>query len=230
MIMTLMLFDIMMLTTAGILSIIGAYKGLFKLVLGILGFFTSVVAAYFLSPFIQQALIEYFSLNLVVAVILSGIIAYFLSLIAISFFTTKLAKQIVSSGTSKIIDHLLGGVAGLITGVVICLALFSITAIVTSGSYFQASNIDDIIAKTIVDKYPLWLKNSLSTKYLDQPAKHLIILIPDHILQAVMLPKITQEPKVSKELSKIFGQAESMQPHSSILPEELQCALDELVD
>lgn len=126
-------FDIIILAIITTSSMLGAYGGIIKLTISLLGFIVSILFAYYLSPYTISIITRYFN-NHITLVVTSGIISYIISLIICSFVTRKflLMISIISGG---VIDRSLGLAAGMFRSMIICLCIFLVLTIFFSDSY-----------------------------------------------------------------------------------------------
>jgi uncharacterized membrane protein required for colicin V production len=230
--MNFTLFDIIILAIVTISSITGMYGGILKLIIGLIGFLAAIVVTYFIYPFVQKFLIEFFLLNNeVIIAILASIISYIPSLIMINFLTSRVS-MLVGSVSGGIIDRFLGLFAGFISGAIVGIILFLIVSIITSGSYIKAATVNDIFIANIADKYPEWLKKSLTVRYLDNAARNIILLVPEETLKSIKLPS-PKETKVNNSMDDltrtIREKKSSSEPDSHIINEDLERELDDLL-
>lgn len=218
-------FDITILAIITASSMLGAYGGLVKLTISLLGFIFSIIFAYYLSPYVTEIITQYF-INNIALVITSGVISYIMSLILCSFLTRKflLMISVISGG---IIDRTLGLVVGMLRGTIICLFIFLVLTIFFSGSYLQAKTLKDVIQNTTIDKYPEWLKESMTTTYLDNLKKNLIKTLPQNSLESIKLP-IKSE---IVDTTNVLKESQSTESPNKVeeLPEVLKQELDEVL-
>ncbi|WP_375333712.1 CvpA family protein [Candidatus Tisiphia endosymbiont of Xenochironomus xenolabis] len=218
-------FDITILAIITASSMLGAYGGLIKLTIRLLGFIFSVLFAYYLSLYIAEIITRYF-INHIALIITSGVISYIISLILCSFLTHQFLL-IISFISGGIIDKSLGLAVGMLRGMIICLFIFLVLIIFFSGSYLQAKTLKDVIQNTNIDKYPKWLKESATTPYLDNLSKNLIKTLPQNSLESIKLP-IKSE---IVDTTNVLKESQSTEPPNKIekLPEELRQELDEVL-
>lgn len=183
--MSFTLFDIIVCAIVTASSITGMYKGLIKVSISFIAFLGSILLTYFLYPFVFDFLTSFFS-NKVVLITFSGAIAYLISIIIVGFLSSKFSL-IFNNISGGLVDRFLGIFAGGIKGIAICFILFIIIAIFSSESYIKAETADDIAKTTIMDKYPEWLKNSLTVKYFDNAKNKLIAVISEDTMKSIKL-------------------------------------------
>ncbi|WP_425362607.1 CvpA family protein [Candidatus Tisiphia endosymbiont of Hybos culiciformis] len=218
-------FDITILAIITASSMLGAYRGLVKLTISLLGFIFSIIFAYYLSPYITKIITPYF-INHIALVISSGIISYIISWILCSFLTNKflLMISVISGG---LIDRVLGLGVGMFRGMIICLFLFLILTIFFSGSYLQAKTLKDVMQNTTIDKYPEWLKESATTPYLDNLSKNFIKTLPQNSLESIKLPIKSENIDTTNVLKE--SQSKESPNKMKKLSEDLRQELDEVL-
>ncbi len=181
------LFDIIIITILSVSSLLGIYRGMIHITINLLGFVASIVVAVFLYSYIRIIFSGYVANELVTS-ITSGVVSYVFSLIAFTFLTSKIL--LLFDGSSQgIFDRFLGLIIGLVRGGLMAVILFAIIAIFTAGTYSDAKHADDLVLKLSDDKYPDWLKNSVSTPYLEEASKNIILFIPQDIISSIEMPK-----------------------------------------
>lgn len=179
----LTIFDIIILTVLFASSIMGFYRGMLYITINLLGFVASIFVAVFLYPYIRIIFLGYIANDLVTS-IGSGIISYIFSLVVFTFLTSKIVflfKEI----SCGILDRFLGFIIGIIRGYIISLLIFGVVAVLGSGTYLKADKTEDIIYNLERDKYPEWLKNSVTIPYLENSLKTSISYIPKDFLDSI---------------------------------------------
>ena len=191
--MTFTLFDIAMLTIITVSSLMGLYRGVMHIIISFLGFIASIIVAILLYPYVMTLLSGHVKNELAVS-ILSGGIAYIISLVIFTIITTKIIAlfEDVSHGT---FDRTLGLIIGFIRGVLSAIIIFAIIAIFTNNTYSKAEVAEDLVLKISDKDYPEWLKESITTPYLERYSKMLITFIPESILHSIELPKSKKQEK-----------------------------------
>ncbi|WP_341764150.1 CvpA family protein [Candidatus Tisiphia endosymbiont of Beris chalybata] len=179
-------FDLIILTIITASSLLGLYGGVIKLLIGLLGFISSIIITYFSQPYITKIITKYL-VNPIALEVVSGIIAYIISLIICSLITRKFILM-VSVIRGGMLDRALGFAAGFFRGAFICLLLFSSLAVLFSNSYLGAKTLQDIAKHTTLDKYPNWLQNSITTPYLHETSKTLLNTFSLNSLQSIKIP------------------------------------------
>jgi membrane protein required for colicin V production len=180
-------FDITILTIISISSLLGIYKGLIRLSINLLGLIFSIIIAFYLYPFIWALLSKHLSTEIIIT-IASGVSSYIISLILTSLLTSKV-NILISPISGNILDRFLGLSAGFVRGLVICVILFLIIAILSAGSYLKADNLYEVLNKTKPEQYPEWLKKSLTTKYLDSIIHKIPNIFEEETLKSIKVPK-----------------------------------------
>lgn len=198
-------FDIIILAIITISSVFGGYGGMVKLIFSFLGFISSICLAYYTYPYGYEVCAQYFGDN-ITSVILSSISCYLVSLVICTVLTHKFLA-LVSIIRGGMFDRLFGFGAGVIRGLVVCLMLFWVVAVFFSGSYLQATTLDDVVKNTTVDKYPVWLQESVTMSYLEDISQYCIKILPSYQLESIKLPKITENANVTNidELEKAYN-------------------------
>lgn len=179
----LTIFDIIILTVLFASSIMGFYRGVLYITINLLGFVASILVAVFLYPYIRIIFLGYIANDLVTS-IGSGIISYIFSLVVFTFLSSKiifLFKEI----SGGILDRFIGFIIGIIRGYIISLLIFGVVAVLGSGTYLKADKIEDVIYNLEKDKYPHWLKDSVTIPYLENSLKFSINYIPKDFLDSI---------------------------------------------
>jgi membrane protein required for colicin V production len=184
------IFDIIVFTIFLTSSLMGLYRGMIYILINFLGFIASIFFAIFLYPYVRMLISGYIA-NALLASIGSGIASYVFSLIVFTFLSSKVVLLFkgISCGW---IDRFLGAIIGTIRGGVICLLIFLVLSVFTTGIYSEAEKSEDIINNLETDKYPQWLKDSVSTVSLQKGLKMSLQYIPESLLNSIELPKDNQ--------------------------------------
>ncbi|AFB20611.1 CvpA family protein [Rickettsia canadensis] len=176
-------FDVTIFAIITIFSFFGLYQGIIGFSTRILGFITSIMLAYFLYPYISELIRKYMD-NEVIRIIIVGVISYVISLILCVFIVYKFLT-IISFMRNGFIDRFLGLLVGFAIGVTISVVLFFITMIFTSENYFKSKSLKDFIVSSKQHKYSGVLKVSVTTDYLDELSKNIIVIIPNETLKSI---------------------------------------------
>lgn len=203
------LFDILIITIITASSISGLHGGLIKLCVNFLSFVSSIILTYFLHPYASEIISEHVN-NEAVVTVFSGIVSYIFSLIICAFLSNKFLL-LISFMRGGIVDKSLGLIAGCVRGILICVIIFLGKVIFFSGSYLQAQNMYEVIKLTSSDKYPKWLKKSLTLTHLESISKNTIMIIPEDFLKSI---------KWSTEQKKIDQDPISEKTHSNKIQNE----------
>jgi membrane protein required for colicin V production len=222
------LFDIITLAIITISSMLGLYSGIIRLSINLIAFVASIAGAYLLYPFAEGFLEKYITNRMVLSVS-SGILSYIISLILSSLLSSKICS-LVENISGGLIDRLLGFAAGVVRGSIICILSFIIIAILTSKSYIGATNLADILKNIDHDQYPIWLKNSLATEYLDHAASKLIPLIPQETMQSLKIPDEPKPVGAMELLDKAHKHKESYEDNSPPLDDNLKKEIDKMIE
>jgi uncharacterized membrane protein required for colicin V production len=183
--MALTLFDIVVLTIISISSLLGLYKGMLQIVINSACFIASIVVAILLYPKVKVIFSSYFSNDLIIS-IASGISSYIFSLLVFTFISSSL-KIMLSPISQGFLDRLLGIVAGVIRGTLISVVLFWVAAIFATGIHSKAESAEDLVFSLPRDEYPEWLKNAITTMYLESLLKSIAKLMPEDVLSNIEL-------------------------------------------
>lgn len=204
------IFDIIILTILFASSIMGLYRGVVYITVNFLGFIASIFAAIFLYSYVYIIFSKYIA-NDLVSSIGSGIISYIVSLIVFTFLSSKIVL-LFKENSQGVFDRLIGFIIGLARGGIISLLIFSIVAVFSTGTYSGAEKAEDIVNNLSIDKYPEWLKDSITTEYLEKTLKNSIVYIPKNVLDSIKIPK---EDKETNQIDKIKKKkSEKMDPIS----------------
>ena len=176
-------FDITIFAIITLFSFFGLYQGIIGFATRILGFITSIMLGYFLYPYISDLIGKYMD-NEVIRIIIVGVISYVIALILCVFIVYKFLA-IISFMRNGFIDRFLGLLAGFAVGTTISLVLFFITMIFTSENYFKSKSLKDFVVSSKQSKYGGVLKVSVTTDYLDELSKNIIVIIPNETLKSI---------------------------------------------
>jgi len=194
----LTIFDIIILTILFASSIMGFYRGMFYITINLLGFIASIFAAMFLYPYMRIMLSGYIANDLVTS-IGSGVVSYIISLVIFTFLSSKIIF-IFKEISHGILDRFFGFIIGIIRGYIISLLIFGVVAVLASGTYLKADKTEDIIYNLEQDKYPQWLKDSVTIPYLEKSLKFSVGYIPKDFLDSI---KIWKEDKDTNQIDEI---------------------------
>ena len=176
-------FDITIFAIITLFSFFGLYQGIIGFVTRILGFITSIMLGYFLYPYISDLIGKYMD-NEIIRIIIAGVISYVIALILCVFIVYKFLA-IISFMRNGFIDRFLGLLAGFAVGTTISLVLFFITMIFTSENYFKSKSFKDFVVSGKQHKYGEVMQVSVTTNYLDELSKNIIVIIPNEILKSI---------------------------------------------
>lgn len=185
------IFDITIFTIIIISAILGLYKGMLNIVINLLGFIASIVAAIILFPYIKALFIGHIE-NQLFASIFSGVVAYILSLVVLTFVTSKVITLFnpISGG---VFDRFLGVIFGVLRGLIFSAVLFTVVAVLSSGSYLKAQNGLELVSNLDTEKYPEWLSSSKTSNFLEGLLKSSVLFLPEDTLKSITLPKTNIE-------------------------------------
>ncbi|MDG1436264.1 MAG: CvpA family protein [Rickettsiaceae bacterium] len=194
------LFDILVLAIFSISSVFGLYKGMIHITINLLGFIASIVSAIFLYSYVRIICSEYIE-NELLTTIASAASSYVISLIVFTLITSKVILLFGDTNKGSL-DRLLGLVLGVARGGVFVLIIFAIIAIFTAGTYSKMEENQDIVNNLSMDKYPEWLKDSVTTPYLEGALKKIDSLVPDSVWESVSTPKKEEDTDVIESIKK----------------------------
>jgi membrane protein required for colicin V production len=192
--MTFTIFDIIILTIFSASSLMGLYRGMVCITINLLGFVASIFAAIFLYSYVRIIFSGYVENDLVTS-IASGVVSYIFSLIVFTFLTSKIVL-LFKDLSLGFLDRLLGLAVGAIRGGLISLLIFAVIAIFMTGTYSENEKAEDIVNNLKSEKYPDWLKKSVTTIYLEKTLKTSISYLPEELLNSI---KITKSGKKDDE-------------------------------
>ncbi len=177
------MFDLIILLIVLISSLLGAYRGIVSIFVNFVGFLASIIFAVFIFSYVD-VLVEKYIENNIISMIVSGFLAYFISLIIFTFLCNRIVAMLgfVSKGP---IDRTLGFLFGLLRGGIIAAMLYMGVAIFSTASYSRAKSADEIVSKIDKEKYPEILKESSSTRFLQNTSEILIELVPSSIFKNI---------------------------------------------
>lgn len=180
------IFDIVIFFILTVSSLLGFYRGFVYVTINWISVLASILAAYWLYPVTKDFISKHVG-NEVVLVTLSSTISYLICAISTSLISNKLINilQAISGG---VVDRFFGLVTGFLRGSVICLILSLTIIIITTNAYIKANNALEIFESISKDKYPTWVNNSLSIKYIDNSLAYVVDLLPKDTLQSITLP------------------------------------------
>ncbi|CEO16774.1 Colicin V production protein [Rickettsia monacensis] len=217
-------FDITIFAIITLFSFFGLYQGIIGFLTRILGFITSIMLGYFLYPYISELIGKYMD-NEVIRIIIAGVISYVISLILCVFIVYKFLA-IISFMRNGFIDRFLGLLAGFAVGTTISLVLFFITMIFTSENYFKSKSLKDFVVSSKQSKYGGVLKVSITTDYLDELSKNIIVIIPNKTLKSIEI----FENKDLNDFKNSLKKSSDSNDDKDIFSQELQDELSNIDD
>lgn len=154
-------FDIFILIIIGLSSFFALLKGFTKSLLSVLNLLLSAIITYLVYPFIEP-IGNYWISNSLIAKPVTAIGAYFLSLLVLSFFTSRInewTKTFQGGGLDRILGVIFGFLRGYIIGFIIYFMIISVSNIFYSD--------------TKQDLGPEWLQKSFSHNLFQPILKYL---------------------------------------------------------
>jgi membrane protein required for colicin V production len=228
--MTFTIFDIIILTIFSASSLMGIYRGMVCITINLLGFVASIFAAIFLYSYVRIIFSGYVENDLVTS-IASGVASYIFSLIVFTFLTSKIVL-LFKDLSLGFFDRLLGFAVGIIRGGLISLLIFAVVAIFMAGTYTGAEEAEDVVNNLEMEKYPEWLKDSVTTVYLERALKEFVSYIPKELWGSIKMPKSgekSDEERINEIKRKKGSEVQSsiIAPLSKILEDEVFSEEDE---
>ncbi|WP_392505865.1 CvpA family protein [Rickettsia sp. 2024-CO-Wats] len=217
-------FDITIFAIITLSSFFGLYQGIIGFTTRILGFITSIMLGYFLYPYISDLIGKYMD-NEVIRIIIAGVISYVIALILCVFIVYKFLA-IISFMRNGFIERFLGLLAGLAVGTTISLVLFFITMIFTSENYFKSKSLKDFVVSS-KQSYGGVLKVSVTTDYLDELSKNIIVIIPNETLKSIEIFENKDLNNFKNSLKKLNDSNNDEDVFSRELQDELSNIDDE---
>lgn len=223
-------FDIIAASIILASSLLGLYRGFVHIAVNFVGFVASVFVAILFYPYVKiifNGQIE----NELGILILSGAIAYILSLVIFTFLASKLLL-LLSECRGGIFDRILGLFLGFIRGVVFVIIIFIVIAIFSTGVYLKESNLYEAISNLNKKEYPSWLKESEYADHYDYISKEGAFLIPSELLQSIKMPGADKDKKQNPDddiIDSINRKKEGVKDSISIqIDEDLERDLKDL--
>ncbi|WP_103897419.1 CvpA family protein [Rickettsia fournieri] len=218
-------FDITIFAIITLFSFFGLYQGIIGFATRILGFITSIMLGYFLYPYISDLIGKYMD-NEIIRIIIAGVISYVIALILCVFIVYKFLA-IISFMRNGFIDRFLGLLAGFAVGITISLVLFFITMIFTSENYFKSKSLKDFVVSSKQSKYGGVLKVSITTDYLYELSKNIIVIIPNETLKSIEIFENKDLNNFKNSLKKSNDSNDDEDVFSRELQDELSNIYDE---
>ncbi|ADE29544.1 CvpA family protein [Rickettsia prowazekii] len=214
-------FDITIFAIITLFSFFGLYQGIVGFLTRILGFIASIMLGYFLYPYISAQIVKYIE-NEVISIIITSVISYVISLILCVFIVYKFLA-IISFMRNGFIDRFLGLLVGFVLGSTISLVLFLITMIFTSENYFQSKSLKDFVISSKQNKYGGVLKFSVTTDYLDELSRKIIVIMLNNIFGSIEIFK-------NKDFKNFLKKSNSLNDIEDVFSKELQDELSNIDD
>ncbi|MCC8369050.1 MAG: CvpA family protein [Rickettsia endosymbiont of Oxypoda opaca] len=216
------LFDVTIFAIITIFSFIGLYQGIIGFIFRVVGFTASIALTYFLYPYALEIIHKYTD-NEIIGIIFAGVASYIISLILCIFITYKFLA-VISFMRGGLVDKSLGLLLGFAIGIIISTILFLITAMFTSTSYLKSETFEGFIQSNDNNKYSGILERSLTTGYLDEISKNIIIIVPPSSLKSIEILNNKASDSSKNTVHKTFKSKNSGTNHE--FSEDLQDELD----
>ena len=179
------MFDFFLLSIVGLSSLFGAYKGLIRVILGLAFLVATISSTYFFLPIAIQISSKYIE-NEIFSKISAFIGSYVFFAIIYGILSRK-TSEITRQISGGFLDRSLGLIFGFGRGCLIAGILFIMSTIITTSSYIDAKNIEQIVSAKS-EKLPIWIKSSYAYSNLEMtkkiskaiPVKFLSMDVPFH--------------------------------------------------
>jgi uncharacterized membrane protein required for colicin V production len=224
--MTFTIFDIIILTVFSASSFLGLYRGMISITINLLGFVASILAAIFLYSYVRIIFSGYVENELVTSIV-SGIASYITSLIVFTFLSSKIVL-LFKPLSQGIFDRLLGFVIGMVRGGFISLLIFLVVAIFTAGTYSVAERPEEMVTKLESEKYPEWLKTSMTVPHLERALKATVAYIPKSLLDSIEMPK--DKSKSDEDIIDAIKKKKEAEVKPSEVKSSLEMPLDNVLN
>lgn len=162
------MLDIILLVILAITSVVGIVKGLVRQVFGLLSVIMGVIVAL---GFYQQ--VSWIYQRLISSEVLAqflGFLSVFLAVVCVGWLSSHLLQKLIK-GPLKLLNNVLGGCLGLLTGVLICSVLiFALSVFPVSRKALKDSRLSPVclkITRAMVGLIPKDLKDKFREAYQD---------------------------------------------------------------
>ena len=193
--MTFTFFDIAIFSLISLSTLLGFFRGFFYILVDNIALVLSIAMTILLAPCLEPYLLPYFKNELLTSIISYAVTYITLSLIN-SFILSKISMAFILFKI-PVFDTLFGGFVGLVRGILFALIIFTISAVLSTGSYLKANNLREVFTKVNEDRYPSWLAQSVSAPYLGDMMHFTVGLISPGYLESINVP--SQERDESKD-------------------------------
>ncbi len=162
------LLDIILLVILAVTSVVGIVKGLVRQVFGLLSVILGVIFA--LGFYTQVSwLYQRFISSEILAQFL-GFLTVFLAVVCVGWISSHLLSKVIK-GPLKLLNNVLGGCLGFLTGTLICsVVIFALSVFPVSEKSLVDSQLSPVcmkISKTMIGLIPKDLKEKFKEAYQD---------------------------------------------------------------
>lgn len=202
--MEISLFDLIIFTVLGLSAFMGLYKGFIKSLLSLISSALLIIMSYLGFDYIKIIVSKYVIKN-VLANIISGLLSFLISLIITSVINAKFL-DFIKEIRGGAIDRIFGIFFGIIRGMAFALIIFAAVIVITTEDFTNQKNIGELVENINHDKFPDWLKLSISYKLLNQTGEIALGLLPKDFIEKnilnINLFQIDKSKNVSEALKK----------------------------
>ena len=181
-------FDFFIILICSVSTMLGLYRGMLKLLLGLVMFILSLVITWMLLKPAEYLWAIYIRNEIFLH--LACIITSYVSALIICAIASNKVSSSIDNISGGIIDRSLGTLIGLARGIFISSLIFSFAVIISTKSYIKADNANQIVKNVSESKYPRWLESSISTPFLENSISVISNILPEKIVK-YSLKKIT---------------------------------------
>jgi uncharacterized membrane protein required for colicin V production len=215
--------DITLLIILSLSTILGGSKGIIGITIGLISFIASIFVCYLIYPYAMNFVGKHIEDELVLSIV-SSICSYIIALIICTLIASRIKSLIPRK---NFLDCLLGFFVGAARGAFICLILFTSIIILSSGSYMDAKNLEELLVKAEKGKHPGLLKESLSTQYLSIAYSNVVRMIPSKTLESINLPSKKEKDDIMQIIEKFEKDKKPTKKGDRFFDKELAAELDE---
>ena len=160
--------DFILLAILAITLVLGLIKGLVRQVIGLLAVIAGLILALFYYPYAAEMIMPLVGREAPAQFL--GFLAVFLLILCVGWFISSLFSKLLK-GPFKFINHLMGGVLGLVKGVLICgVIVFAMLVFPVQTEALKQSRLAPAclyLTKTMVNLIPRDLREDFKRAYQD---------------------------------------------------------------
>lgn len=162
------LLDIVLLVILAVTSVVGIIKGLVRQVFGLLSVVLGVVFALAFYSQVSWMYNRFISSEILAQFF--GFLTVFLAVVCVGWISSQIVSKLIK-GPLKLLNNVLGGCVGFLTGVLICSVLiFALSVFPVSQEALKSSQLSPVcltITKAMVSLIPKDLKEKFKETYQD---------------------------------------------------------------